>query len=170
VVVLEFTDPNLKIKAAQEAFLRSVVHDGGLPRRLQELIRLRIAFHNQCRTCMAVRYEDAIADGVTEDLVCSLERPHEADDLTDVDRAALRFADLFATNHLAIDEPLVAELRRHFSEREIYEIAMSCACFVAGGRLSAISMGVDDLPKYFQTDTNERLAPWGTRETLVIAP
>ena len=103
--VLEFTDPNLKMQAAQLAFLHSVVHDGELRPRLQELIRLRIAFHNQCRTCMAVRYEDAIADGVTEDLVCSLQRPHEADDLTDADRVALRFADLFATNHLAIDEP-----------------------------------------------------------------
>ncbi len=170
MAVLEFTDPNLKMQAAQGAFLHSVVHDGELRPRLQELIRLRIAFHNQCRTCMAVRYEDAIADGVTEDLVCSLERPHEADDLTDADRVALRFADLFATNHLGIDAALVAELRRHFSEREIYEIAMSCACFVAGGRLSAISLGVDELPEYYQTDTDERLAPWGTRETLVIAP
>src|SRR5439155_23236716 len=138
MAVLEFTDPNLKMQASQEAFLRSVLHDGQLSRRLQELIRLRVAFHNQCRTCMAVRYEDAVADGVTEALVCSLERPHEAPDLTDADRAALRFADLFATNHLAIDESDVTELRKHFSEREIYEIAMSCAAFVAGGRLSAI--------------------------------
>ncbi len=46
---------------------------------------------------------------------------------------------------------------------------MSCACFVAGGRLSAISMGVDELPEYFQTDSKDQLAPWGTRDTLVVA-
>ncbi|RHW26228.1 carboxymuconolactone decarboxylase family protein [Nocardioides immobilis] len=168
--VLEFKDPNTKILAAQEGFLVSVMNDGNLPRRLMEIIRLRIAFHNQCRTCMAVRYEDAIEDGVTEDLVCSLEKPHEAPDLTDAERAALRFADLFATNHLAIDEALVAELRRHFSERDIHEIAYSCACFVAGGRLSALSYGVDELPEYFQSDptSGERLTPWGTQETVVI--
>jgi len=168
--VLEFNDPNTKIQASQEAFLVSVMTDGSLPRRLLELIRLRIAFHNQCRTCMAVRYEDAIADGLTEDLVCSLEKPHEADDLTEADRAALRFADLFATNHLAIDEALVNELRRHFSDRDIHEIAYSCACFVAGGRLSALSYGVDDLPEYFHAESGERLAPWSTRETVVISP
>ena len=165
--VLEFTDPNPKIQASQEAFHISFMTDGALPRRLMELIRLRIAFHNQCRTCMASRYEDAIADGVNEDLVCSLEKPHEADDLTDAERAALRFADLFATNHLAIDEALVAELRRHFSEREIHEIAYSCACWVAGGRLSAISFEVDELPEYFQAAPGQ-LTPWGTKETVVM--
>ena len=46
-----------------------------LPARLRELVRLRIAFHNQCRSCMAMRYADAVDDGVTEELVCSLERP-----------------------------------------------------------------------------------------------
>ncbi|MEM1019583.1 MAG: carboxymuconolactone decarboxylase family protein, partial [Pseudomonadota bacterium] len=30
-----------------------------LPERLLELVRLRIAFFNQCRSCMAIRYSDA---------------------------------------------------------------------------------------------------------------
>src|SRR4051812_13355774 len=51
-----------------------------LSARLRELLRLRIAFHNQCRSCMAMRYAEGVNDGVTEDLVCSLERPHEAPD------------------------------------------------------------------------------------------
>ena len=54
-----------------------------LPDRLLELVRLRIAFFNQCRTCMAIRYPDAVADGLTEGLVCSLERPYDAPDLTE---------------------------------------------------------------------------------------
>ena len=37
-----------------------------LPRRLVELVRLRIAFHNQCRSCMAMRYQSAVDDGLTE--------------------------------------------------------------------------------------------------------
>src|SRR5690349_3773678 len=44
-----------------------------LRRRLLEMLRLRIAFHNQCRSCMAMRTEASLADGLTEDLVCSLE-------------------------------------------------------------------------------------------------
>ena len=88
-----------------------------LPARLRELVRLRIAFHNQCRSCMAMRYADAVDDGVTEELVCSLEKPDEASDLTPAEKVALRFADLLATKHLAIDDRLYAELALHFSEK-----------------------------------------------------
>src|ERR1700743_618824 len=90
-----------------------------LPARLRELVRLRIAFHNQCRTCMAVRYEPG---SVSEDLVCSLEKPMEAPDLTEAERAALRFADLFATNHLAIDDAEYESLRRWFDEGQLVEL------------------------------------------------
>jgi AhpD family alkylhydroperoxidase len=163
-----FGDPNPTISLRQRNLMESLFHDCALPRRLQELIRLRIAFHNQCRNCMAMRYEDAIEDGVTEDLVCSLEHPEEAQDLTDADRAALRFADLFATNHLAIDDSLVEELHQYFSDRQIYEISVSCASFVGFGRLAAISMETDSLPEEFRRNSDKPLTPWGARETLVV--
>ena len=38
---------------------------------------------------MAVRYEEGVDDGVTEALVCSLERPSEAPDLSEAERAAI---------------------------------------------------------------------------------
>jgi AhpD family alkylhydroperoxidase len=163
-----FGDPNPVISLRQRDLMESLFHDCALPRRLQELIRLRIAFHNQCRNCMAMRYEDAIKDGVTEDLVCSLERPEKAQDLTDADRAALRFADLFATNHLAIDDSLIEELHQYFSDRQIYEISVSCASFVGFGRLAAISMETDSLPEEFRRESDKPLTPWGARETLVV--
>src|SRR6516165_6503472 len=160
-----FGDPNPTVGLRQRDLMESLFHDCALPRRLQELIRLRIAFHNQCRNCMAMRYEDAIEDGVTEDLVCSLEHPEEAQNLTDADRAALRFADLFATNHLAIDDSLVEELHQYFSDRQIYEISVSCASFVGFGRLAAISMETDSLPEEFRRNSDKPLTPWGARET-----
>ena len=163
-----FGDPNPVISLRQRDLMESLFHDCALPRRLQELIRLRIAFHNQCRNCMAMRYEDAIEDGVTEDLVCSLKHPEEAQDFTDADRAALRFADLFATNHLAIDDSLVEELHQYFSDRQIYEMSVSCASFVGFGRLAAISMETDSLPEEFRRNSDKPLTPWGARETLVV--
>ena len=60
------------------AFGGALKQNRSLPDRLVELVRLRVAFFNQCRSCMAIRYADAVADGVTEGLVCSLERPQEA--------------------------------------------------------------------------------------------
>jgi AhpD family alkylhydroperoxidase len=164
-----FGDPNPKISLRQREFMESLFHDGVLTRRLQELIRLRIAFHNQCRNCMAMRYQDAIEDGVTEELVCSLEYPEDANGLSDADRAALRFSDLFATNHLAIGEPVLRELRQYFNEREIYEISISCAAFVGFGRLAAISMDTDSLPEEFRRDSDKPLTPWGARQTIVVS-
>ncbi len=48
---------------------------------------------------MAIRYPDAIAAGLDEPLVCSLEKPEGEPDLTEPERAALAFADKFATDH-----------------------------------------------------------------------
>ena len=93
-----------------------------LPDRLLELVRLRIAFFNQCRTCMAIRYPGAIADGLTEDLVCSLEKPYEAPDLSDAEQAAIRYGELLATDHLAINESVYDDLREHFTEEQIVEL------------------------------------------------
>jgi AhpD family alkylhydroperoxidase len=140
-----------------------------MSRRLLELVRLRIAFHNQCRSCMAVRYESALADGLTEDLVCSLEQPYEAPDLTDAEKAALRFADLFATNHLAIDDAMIENLRQHFSEQHIVELCMQCAYCVGYGRMAATYRIIEELPKSFQ-DTERKVAPWeaGHSEKLAI--
>lgn len=130
-----------------------------LPDRLLELVRLRIAFFNQCRTCMAVRYPDAIADGLTEELVCSLERPYEASDLTEAEQAAIRYGELLATDHLAIDDGVYDDLRRHFSEEEIVELGTIAAFCVGFGRLGATWNMIEELPDRFKD--GERATPWG---------
>jgi AhpD family alkylhydroperoxidase len=156
-----------EISASVAAVADAINHRGTLSRRLVELIRLRIAFHNQCRSCMAIRYREAVADGVTEHLVCSLERPSEAEDLTPAERAALRFADLFATNHLAIDDAVYDDLRRHFTEGELVEIGLNCAFDVGFGRLAATWAVIDDLPDRFQGPYGEQVTPWGGEAILV---
>ncbi|MDZ4802925.1 MAG: carboxymuconolactone decarboxylase family protein [Bryobacteraceae bacterium] len=136
-----------------------------LPERLAELVRLRIAFHNQCRSCMAVRYAGAAADGVDQDLVCSLERPAEAKDLSDADKAAIDYADRFAINHLSIDEGVYDGLRRHFTEAEIVELGLWCAICSGLGRLNATWDMVEDLPSAYQ-DKSGPIAPWKISETI----
>ena len=130
-----------------------------LPERLVELVRLRIAFFNQCRSCMAIRYSDAVADGVDEDAVCSLEKPQEAENLSAAEKAAIRFGELMATDHLAITDSIYAELRQHFSEEQIVELGMTCAFFVGFGRLAATWHMVEELPEAFREA--EEIAPWG---------
>jgi AhpD family alkylhydroperoxidase len=130
-----------------------------LPERLVELVRLRVAFFNQCRSCMAIRYSDAVADGVTEGLVCSLERPQEAENLSASEKAAIRYGELMATDHLAIDDTVYADLRQHFTEAQIVELGMTVAFFVGFGRLAATWHMVEELPEAFKTA--ETIAPWG---------
>ena len=113
------------VAAAVGGVTVAIRETGGLSPRLMELVRLRIAFHNQCRSCMSIRYQSAIDDGLTEDAVCSLEKPAEAPDLTAAERDALRFADLFATNHLAIDDAVYDDLREHFSEDQLVALGPS---------------------------------------------
>ncbi len=131
-----------------------------LPNRLVELVRLRIAFFNQCRSCMAIRYSDAVADGLDDELVCSLEKPADAENLSDAEKVAIRYGELFATDHLAIDDALHEDLRTYFSEAQIVELGMTVAFFVGFGRLAATWKMVEELPASFQ-NLDKPIAPWG---------
>ena len=140
--------------------LRVALQAGTLSPRLVELVRLRIAFHNQCRSCMSVRYQSAIDDGLTEGAVCSLERPSDSEDLSPAERSALRFADLFATDHLSIDDAVYDDLRRYFSEDELVELGVHCAYAVGMGRLTATWRVTDDVPDAFRSTSDTPVAPW----------
>ena len=138
-----------------------------LPDKLVELVRLRVAFHNQCRSCMAIRYQDGVDAGIDEDLVCSLEKPQEANDLSDAEKAAIEYGELFATNHLAIDDSIYDNLRKHFSEAEIVELSITVAWFVGFGRLAATYHMVEELPEAFQNENSEKLTPWN-EDSIVV--
>lgn len=138
-----------------------------LPGRLVELVRLRVAFHNQCRSCMAIRYSSAADDGVDEGLVCSLEKPEEAEGLTEPERAALAFADLMATDHLGVDDALFARLRSHFDDAEVMELCFQVATFVGYGRMGAVLAMTDDLPEEY-ADSTAVLTPWTQSPVTLI--
>lgn len=158
---------NLRVYANSPDLAKGVLEFGHclyqstqISRRLVELVRLRVAFHNQCRSCMAIRYESALDDGLTEGAVCSLERPEEAADLTPADKAALAYADISSTNHFAIDDATFDALRLHFSEREIVELGALIAFFIGFGRLAASWHLVENLPEGYQRNDGLRMAPW----------
>jgi len=147
------------IAAPYLAYMKALREASVLPRRLIELVRLRISFHNQCRSCMAIRYADGVEDGLTEDLVCSLEKPSEAPDLTAAERAALGFADKMATDHLSITDGTFAELAEHFTDEERMDLCFQVATFVGYGRMGSALAMTDDLPEEY-ADPDAVLAPW----------
>lgn len=147
-------------------FAATLMRETRLGGRLVELLRLRVAFHNQCRSCMSLRYSAGGDDPLTEGLVCSLEQPEESPDLTAAEKSALKFADLMATDHLSIADETFDDLRLHFTEPEIMEICFHVATFVGFGRMSAALDMVGDLPEEYQG--SDSIAPWsvGPQTTL----
>ena len=155
-----------ELMGALHHFADVLGENGALPGRLVELVRLRIAFHNQCRSCMAMRYSTGLDDGLTEDLVCSLEKPYEAPDLTEAEKAALAYADISATNHFGISADTFAQLRQHFSEPEIVELGIYVGYFIGFGRMVAAWDMSEELPDGFR-DKSDKATPW-SGESFVI--
>jgi alkylhydroperoxidase family enzyme len=150
-------------------FMSAVRANRQLPARLVELVRLRVAFHNQCRTCMSLRYtSDDGAAAVGEGLVCSLEKPEEAADLSYAEKAAITLADLMATDHLAVDDALFERLRQYFSPGELMELCFRIAGFVGYGRMLAVLAITDDLPAAYG-DLSQQVAPWTTTGAQTVA-
>lgn len=145
-------------------FLGAVYTGGRLPPRLVELVRIRIAWHNQCRSCMATRYGFGTEAGVDEELVCALEHPPEAGALDDAERAAIAYADLMARDHLAIDDAAYDRLREHFDEALIVELGVLCGMCIGLGRLAATWDMVEDLPERFREPGV--VTPWGGTEVV----
>ncbi len=154
-----------EIATAFVRFQQSVDANSSLTPRLRELVRLRVAFHNQCRSCMAVRSSAAVADGMTDGAVCSLERPEEAADLTDAEKAALAYADLLATDHLSIDDAVFDRMRQHFDEPQMIDLGVHIGICVGFGRLAMSWDIVDDLPPSFQHD-RPRAVPWSAEAVV----
>jgi len=144
------------------AFNRALGATRELTDRLTELVRLRIAFHNQCRSCMAIRYRGGDGETIDEGLVCALEYPQTAADLSEAELLALAYADLFCTDHLAIGDDTYAGLRSHFSEAQIVELGLLCALCVGVGRLGASWNMVEELPDDYH-DHRSSIAPWRNR-------
>jgi alkylhydroperoxidase family enzyme len=134
--------------------------------RLAELVRLRIAFFNQCRTCMSLRYAP---DQVSEGLICSLEKPEDAKDLSNAEKAALRFAERMATDHLSITPAMFDDLRKYFEEKQIVELSVACALHVGFGRMAATWQMYEHLHERFHQKQDAPYTPWG-EGGLVVAP
>jgi alkylhydroperoxidase family enzyme len=121
------------LSALEEMHLRSC-----LPERIRELVRLRIAGITTCQACMVARKSDTVTE---EDLAC-LSADHSR--FSAAERAALRYAELFAGDYFAIDEALFATLAEHFNTEQIVELNLYCALMLAGGRMTYVQRGYED--------------------------
>lgn len=57
---------------------------------------------------------------------------------SEAEKAAIEYAELFTTNHHAIDEAIFDRLRRHFDEGQVVELCILVARHFAFGRLTKV--------------------------------
>lgn len=118
--------------------LSSFYSESLLDERLRELVRLKIASITRCDTCQLARKSKTVDE---TDIAClSSDSDHFPPDI----RAALAFAELFASDYMAIGDAEYDELKRHFSTEAIIELNMFCALMLAGGRLTYVLRGYED--------------------------
>jgi len=123
------------------ALLDQLHNHGLLDARLRELVRLRIASITQCQACQLARKTDTVDALDIEALNC--QRP-DSEHFTPAERAALTYAQLFATDAHAVDEQHFAALAAHFSTAEIVELQMFCALMLAGGRMTLVQQAYEE--------------------------
>ena len=88
-----------------------------------------------------MRYAGARHAGVTEAKVAAID-DENSDLLSPRERAAIRFAEKLAVDHRKVDDAFWSEMRSHFSEAEIVELAAHATLYIGFGRFNEI-VGVD---------------------------
>jgi alkylhydroperoxidase family enzyme len=112
--------------------MESLHSDSLLDERLRELVRLKIASITTCKACQLARKSDTVTD---QDIACMAT---DSDYFAPAERAALRYAQLFASDYLVIDDSHFAQLEAFFSTAQVVELGMYCALMLAGGRMTLV--------------------------------
>jgi alkylhydroperoxidase family enzyme len=109
-----------------------------LATREREAARYTIALINDCAVCRATRAKDADTAGIDEGFYAEVPAWRSSGALSDRERLAAEFAQLFATDHLAMDDRFWARLREAYRDEEIADLTMSCATWLGLGRAMAV--------------------------------
>ena len=84
---------------------------------------------------MKALYASARDQGLSDAMLAALPDFANSDLFSPAEKAALKFTEMMAGNHLAIGDALMDELKQHYSEREIMALGWRIAIFVGYGRL-----------------------------------
>lgn len=107
-----------------------------LPKRVQEIARMRIAIANECEVCLGARYTKQSADGLDEAFYSQVLNWRGAPGYSERERLAAEYAERFATDHvgLRVDADFWQRHRQHFTEAEIVDLAICCSLWLGAGR------------------------------------
>ncbi|MCB1676819.1 MAG: carboxymuconolactone decarboxylase family protein [Halioglobus sp.] len=121
--------------------LNAAVWDGGpLPPAEIELARLQNAQFTGCVMCRAVRYDVAVADGLTEDKVAVIQGDADEQTLSERERLIIAFTRQFHLDPAGIGRDLQQALRHSFTAAELLHLSMAVAYFCGASRC-AVALG-----------------------------
>ena len=106
-----------------------------LDTRIKELVRLRIATLNGCKTCKAARL--APSDVNEREAAVGVDNQANAA-FSARERAALALAVQMALDHHNFDDGAMRALRQHFSQAETLELMMMIGQYIGFGRMLAM--------------------------------
>jgi uncharacterized peroxidase-related enzyme len=133
-------------------FYSPMVRKGVVEHRTKELVRINIAFHNQCKYCMATRYGSGRQAGIDEPLVDQIS-DYETGAFSERERAALAYSDQLVFDLPSVPIAVVERLKRSFTDAEILELTWAICLWIETGRLYA-ALGVP-----YGADAPSGLAP-----------
>ncbi len=109
-------------------FYKKVFYSGRLPRRLVELVRLRLANIHGCAFCNRSDRVAALQAGVSEAEIDALPN-YETGPFTAAEKAALALADVMVLTNPkgAVSRELYTRAKAHFTDGEMVELGMIMA-------------------------------------------
>jgi alkylhydroperoxidase family enzyme len=124
------------IRFVMGEFYMKIFFGGRLDNKFKQLARLRLSTVHGCQTCNRQNVPGSLEAGISQEQVDAL-GAYETGPFTPAEKAVLRFADqMLLTNPGGkLDADLHADLRQHFSDAQICELAVVCG--VIGGMFKA---------------------------------
>jgi AhpD family alkylhydroperoxidase len=118
------------------AFSEAVYGRSQLPRRVQEIARMRIALANECEVCRNARYADGNKTGIDEHFYADVPAWRASPRFDAREKLAAEYAERFATDHVALraDDDFWQRMRGAYSDAEIVDLALCCALWLGAGR------------------------------------
>jgi len=121
---------------------------------LIELVRLRIARHNDCFTWLNVRLLQGAEHDLTESKIAQLDLDKTTEHFSAEEQLALEYADKLAADHHSMDDAFFARLATCFTDEQVLELGMMIGQFIGFGRLLAV---LDLEPRYCSVESAENM-------------
>ena len=106
-----------------------------LPVGVREAARIRIAQLNDCTVCLTFRADSVRGQGLGEELYGAVGTEGGAGgELSEQERLAVEYAELFALDHERIDDAFMGRMKATFTDAEILDLTICVAAFLGLGR------------------------------------